>query len=54
MKHLGRKVYHLAGGLGLLKDKIVRIGHMSPTVTEAELDRVLLALGDCIAHTREA
>jgi alanine-glyoxylate transaminase/serine-glyoxylate transaminase/serine-pyruvate transaminase len=44
----------IAGGLGLLKDKIIRIGHMSPTVTAVELDRVLQALGDYLAHAREA
>jgi alanine-glyoxylate transaminase/serine-glyoxylate transaminase/serine-pyruvate transaminase len=36
----------IAGGLGLLKDQIFRIGHMSPTVSEADVDRVLLALGE--------
>jgi aspartate aminotransferase-like enzyme len=34
----------IAGGLGLLKDKIVRIGHMSPTTTDADLDEVLEGL----------
>jgi alanine-glyoxylate transaminase / serine-glyoxylate transaminase / serine-pyruvate transaminase len=34
----------IAGGLGLLKDKIVRIGHMSPTTTNADLDEVLEGL----------
>jgi hypothetical protein len=32
----------IAGGLGeQLKDKIIRIGHMSPTVGEADIDQVL-------------
>ena len=35
----------IAGGLGALKDRIFRIGHMSPTVTEVEIDRVVSALG---------
>jgi aspartate aminotransferase-like enzyme len=43
----------IAGGLGLLKDKIIRIGHMSPTVSEVELDRVLLALNDFMVHERK-
>lgn len=35
----------IAGGLGEnLKDKIIRIGHMSPTLTEADIDRVIEAL----------
>jgi alanine-glyoxylate transaminase / serine-glyoxylate transaminase / serine-pyruvate transaminase len=36
----------IAGGLGVLKDKVFRIGHMSPTVTEADIDQVLEALAD--------
>ena len=38
--------YHIkiAGGLGALKDKIFRVGHMAPTVSEADIDRVLDAL----------
>ena len=40
----------IAGGLGLLKDRIIRIGHMSPTISEVELDRVLLALNDFMVH----
>jgi alanine-glyoxylate transaminase/serine-glyoxylate transaminase/serine-pyruvate transaminase len=35
----------IAGGLGALKDKIIRIGHMSPTVSTADIDRVIEALG---------
>jgi alanine-glyoxylate transaminase/serine-glyoxylate transaminase/serine-pyruvate transaminase len=35
----------IAGGLGELKDKIFRIGHMSPTVTQKEIDQVVNALG---------
>jgi len=34
----------IAGGLGPLKDKIIRIGHMSPIVSETLLDRVVDAL----------
>lgn len=34
----------IAGGLGALKNKIIRIGHMAPTVSEADIDRVLDAL----------
>jgi alanine-glyoxylate transaminase / serine-glyoxylate transaminase / serine-pyruvate transaminase len=34
----------IAGGLGLLKDQIIRIGHMSPTTSEADMDEVLEAL----------
>jgi alanine-glyoxylate transaminase / serine-glyoxylate transaminase / serine-pyruvate transaminase len=34
----------IAGGLGLLKDKIIRIGHMSPTVSGADIDKVVAAL----------
>jgi alanine-glyoxylate transaminase/serine-glyoxylate transaminase/serine-pyruvate transaminase len=38
--------YHIkiAGGLGDLKDKIFRIGHMSPSVSEQDIDDVLNAL----------
>ena len=41
------EVHHtkIAGGLGdQLKDKIIRIGHMSPTVGEADIDQVLSEL----------
>ncbi len=31
----------IAGGLGALKDKIFRVGHMAPTVSEGDIDRVL-------------
>lgn len=34
----------IAGGLGALKNKIFRVGHMAPTVSEADIDRVLDAL----------
>jgi len=34
----------IAGGLGILKGKIIRIGHMAPTVSESDIDRVLDAL----------
>lgn len=37
----GIKISH---GLGTLKDAIIRIGHMSPTVSEVDLDEVLAAL----------
>lgn len=39
-------VHHIkiAGGLGALKDKIFRIGHMSPSVSEADIDEVIDAL----------
>ncbi len=34
----------ISGGLGILKDKVIRIGHMSPTISEADIDEVLGAL----------
>jgi alanine-glyoxylate transaminase/serine-glyoxylate transaminase/serine-pyruvate transaminase len=34
----------IAGGLGALKNKIIRVGHMAPTVSEKDIDRVLDAL----------
>ncbi len=34
----------IAGGLGVLKGKIIRIGHMAPTVSESDIDCVLNAL----------
>lgn len=34
----------IAGGLGDLKDKVFRIGHMSPIVSEMDIDRVVDAL----------
>lgn len=34
----------ISGGLGAMKDQIFRIGHMSPTVTNADIDEVLSAL----------
>jgi alanine-glyoxylate transaminase/serine-glyoxylate transaminase/serine-pyruvate transaminase len=42
------EVHHtkIAGGLGeSLKDKIIRIGHMSPTLSEADIDEVVDQLG---------
>lgn len=42
-QHHGIKI---AGGLGALKDKIIRIGHMSPTVSEDDIDQLLEALVD--------
>jgi alanine-glyoxylate transaminase/serine-glyoxylate transaminase/serine-pyruvate transaminase len=45
----------IAGGLGdLLKDKIIRIGHMSPTVAEADIDQVLRGLGSFTPTWRSA
>lgn len=38
----------IAGGLGLLKDKIIRIGHMSPRVTTEDIDAVLFGLGEFV------
>jgi alanine-glyoxylate transaminase / serine-glyoxylate transaminase / serine-pyruvate transaminase len=39
-------VHHIkiAGGLGALKDKIFRIGHMSPSVSDTDIDEVINAL----------
>ncbi|MBN1535479.1 MAG: alanine--glyoxylate aminotransferase family protein [Anaerolineales bacterium] len=34
----------IAGGLGSLKNKIIRISHMAPTTSEEDIDRVLSAL----------
>ena len=31
----------IAGGLGALKNRIIRVGHMAPTVSEEDIDRVL-------------
>jgi aspartate aminotransferase-like enzyme len=42
------EVHHtkIAGGLGEpLKDKIIRIGHMSPVLDEADIDEVVRQLG---------
>jgi len=36
----------IAGGLGDLKDKIFRIGHMSPSVSENDIDLVINALAE--------
>jgi aspartate aminotransferase-like enzyme len=38
----------IAGGLGAFKDKVIRIGHMSPKVTTAHMDQLLAALKDFI------
>jgi alanine-glyoxylate transaminase/serine-glyoxylate transaminase/serine-pyruvate transaminase len=35
----------ISSGLGALKEKIFRVGHMSPVTTEADIDRVIEALG---------
>jgi alanine-glyoxylate transaminase / serine-glyoxylate transaminase / serine-pyruvate transaminase len=36
----------ISGGLGALKDRVFRIGHMSPILTESDIDQVLAALAD--------
>ena len=36
----------IAGGLGELKDKVFRIGHMSPQLKESDIDEVLEALSE--------
>jgi alanine-glyoxylate transaminase/serine-glyoxylate transaminase/serine-pyruvate transaminase len=36
----------ISGGLGSLKEQLIRIGHMSPTVTPDDIDEVLSALSD--------
>jgi alanine-glyoxylate transaminase/serine-glyoxylate transaminase/serine-pyruvate transaminase len=49
------QIHHtkIAGGLGeRLKDKIFRIGHMSPTVSEADIDQVLGQLAAFTPHWR--
>ncbi len=40
------EIHHIqiASGLGALKDQIIRIGHMSPTIAEADIDEVVAAL----------
>lgn len=38
----------IAGGLGDLKDKVFRIGHMSPDVSKDDIDQVLYALGEFV------
>jgi alanine-glyoxylate transaminase/serine-glyoxylate transaminase/serine-pyruvate transaminase len=45
--HYMADVHHIkiAGGLGVLRDRIIRIGHMAPTVCEADIDQVIEALG---------
>lgn len=40
----------ISGGLGALKDQIFRIGHMSPVLTEADIDEVIEALSDFKQH----
>jgi alanine-glyoxylate transaminase/serine-glyoxylate transaminase/serine-pyruvate transaminase len=41
-------VHHIkiSAGLGELKEKLIRIGHMAPTVSEQDLDDVIAALAD--------
>lgn len=34
----------ISTGLGMLKEKLIRVGHMSPTLTEADIDEVVDAL----------
>jgi aspartate aminotransferase-like enzyme len=34
----------IAGGLGILQNKIFRIGHMSPHLSEKDIDEVVNAL----------
>jgi alanine-glyoxylate transaminase/serine-glyoxylate transaminase/serine-pyruvate transaminase len=36
----------ISGGLGTLKEKMIRIGHMSPTLNEGDIDEVIDALGE--------
>jgi len=51
------EVHHtkIAGGLGQqLKDKIIRIGHMSPTVSDTDIDEVLHQLAAFTPAWREA
>lgn len=46
-----QKHIKISGGLGdELKEKIIRIGHMSPTVSEADIDEVLAALAESIQN----
>jgi len=35
----------IAGGMGALRDQVFRIGHMSPRLTEADIDDVVAKLG---------
>ena len=47
--------YHnikIAGGLGQLKNQIIRIGHMSPATTIVDIDDVLNALSDSLVQQR--
>ena len=43
----------IAGGLGELKDRVFRIGHMSPAVSKADIDEVLDALEDCKLNLKQ-
>lgn len=43
----------IAGGLGLLKDKIVRIGHMSPRITVNDIHFVIDALAEYVKKHRD-
>jgi alanine-glyoxylate transaminase/serine-glyoxylate transaminase/serine-pyruvate transaminase len=42
------KVHHIqiSGGLGVLKPKIFRIGHMSPVVSQKDIEKLITALKD--------
>ena len=44
----------IAGGLGELKDRIIRIGHMSPKTTEEDIDRVVQALEQFVLERIQA
>jgi alanine-glyoxylate transaminase/serine-glyoxylate transaminase/serine-pyruvate transaminase len=37
---------HIGGGLGIFKDKVIRIGHMGPKTSIEIIDKVLGALKD--------
>lgn len=39
----------ISGGLGALKESLIRVGHMSPTVGEADIDEVLAALAEFLS-----
>lgn len=43
----------IANGLGNFRDKVIRIGHMSPKLTIADMDRLLQALRDFIQRGKK-
>lgn len=43
----------IANGLGSFRDKVIRIGHMSPKLTIADMDRLLNALKDFIDRQKK-